>query len=409
MRLRIYRVFVLLIVALVVLLHSRLYWPAAAEYGPAQLGGDVVPQLRYLRAALDGGAGAEMQALFPEGDFFTHALYGLSWVQVGRHPTTPAVLQATAQAEARWAATYLASSAGRAPFTAGLDPSYGVFYAGWSLWLRGGILQLTAPAARDAATVTAYEADCAALAAAFDRSPTPFLAAYPGQAWPVDSTVAIAALRLHDAVSAPRYSATVARWRAAAQAHRDPATGLLPQRVDPTDGRPLDTPRASSSSMIVRFLDEIDPAWGAEYYAAFRRQFVTTVIGLPGVREYAPGDGRAGDVDSGPLIAGVSLSAGAVTLGAALAHGDSALADPLLHMGEFAGLPLAWGGTKRYAFGLLPVGDAFLVWSKTARPWIAPLPPATYPAVVADWWRWPLHLSALALTGLLWLPLRRRR
>ena len=27
-----------------------------------------------------------MQGLFPEGDFFTHVLYGLSWVQVGQRP-----------------------------------------------------------------------------------------------------------------------------------------------------------------------------------------------------------------------------------------------------------------------------------------------------------------------------------
>jgi len=220
--------------------------------------------------------------------------------------------------------------------------------------------------------------------------------------------VAVAALRLHDTLFAPRYRATVARWVAAAQAQRDPATGLLPHRVDPTDGHALDTPRASSSSIIVRFLDEIDPAWGADYYAAFRRQFVTTVAGLPGVREYPLGDDRAGDVDSGPLPAGVSLSASAVTLGAALAHGDRRLADPLLQMGEFAGVPLAWGGTKRYAFGVLPVGDAFLIWSKTARPWLAPLPPATYPQAIPLWWRWPLHLLGGGLLVLLWLPLRRR-
>ncbi|MDQ2805911.1 MAG: hypothetical protein M3Z04_03145 [Chloroflexota bacterium] len=397
----------MLLSTLTVLLQSRLYWPAAA-YGPDRLGGDVLPQLRYLRGALAGGAGAQMQGLFPEGDFFTHVLYGLSWVQVGLRRPADAPLRAQAQTEARWAAAYLATPAGRAPFTVGLEPPYGVFYAGWTLWLRSGILQITDPAARDPAEVAAYAADCAALAAAFDRSATPFLMAYPGQAWPVDSTVAVAALRLHDTLTAPRYSATIARWIAAAQARRDPATGLLPHRVDPTDGSALDTPRASSSSIIARFLDEIDPVWGADYYAAFRRQFVTTVAGLPGVREYPPGDDRAGDVDSGPLAAGVSLSASAVTLGAALAHGDRALADPLLQMGEFAGVPLAWGDTKRYAFGLLPVGDAFLVWSKTARPWIAPLPIATYPQVVPIWWRWPLHLLGLALFALLWLPLRGR-
>jgi hypothetical protein len=389
--------------------HSRLYSPAAEDYGPDRVGGDAEPQLRSLRAALDRGAGTDMQALFPEGDFFTHVLYGLSWVQVGLRPGADAATRDRARAEARWAAAYLAGPGGRAPFSATLAPAYGVFYAGWSLWLRGGILALDPPAARDPAEVAAYEADCADLAAAFDAGSTPFLQAYPGQAWPVDSTVAAGALRLHDAISTPRFSATLARWTTAAQALRDPATGLLPHRVNPADGTALDTPRGSSSSIIVRFLDEVDPTWGADYYAAFRRTFVTTVAGLPGVREYQPGDPREGDVDSGPLLAGVSLSASAVTLGAALAHDDRNLADPLLHLSEFAGLPQTGADGKRYAFGLLPVGDGFLVWSKTARPWVAPLPPRSYPALVAPGWQWALHIPAIALVALLGLPLLRRR
>ncbi|MFC7642925.1 hypothetical protein ACFQX6_19945 [Streptosporangium lutulentum] len=40
-------------------------------------------QLAFLRSALDGGAGDEAQRLFPEGYFFLHVLYGLSWVELG--------------------------------------------------------------------------------------------------------------------------------------------------------------------------------------------------------------------------------------------------------------------------------------------------------------------------------------
>ena len=35
---------------------------------------------------------------------------------------------------------------------------------------------------------------------------------------------------------------------------------------------------------------------------------------------------------------------------------------------EAFGLPISWGGSKRYLFGAVPVGDAFLVWSKSALP-----------------------------------------
>jgi hypothetical protein len=85
--------------------------------------------------------------------------------------------------EARWALAQLDSAAGREPFSASLTPAYGVFYRGWLNWLRDGILSLQPAAARDPAETAAFERDSADLAAAFDESPTPFLAAYPGQAW----------------------------------------------------------------------------------------------------------------------------------------------------------------------------------------------------------------------------------
>jgi hypothetical protein len=391
------------------LLNLRLYWPSAADYGPDQVGADVVPQLRFIGAALRDGSGEQMQGFFPEGFFFSHALYGLAWAELGmRLPATDA-LHAQALAEARWALDRLDTPAGQAPFSPSLDPPLGVFYAGWSNWLRGGVLMLQPPADRPAAEVLRFEADCTALAIAFDRSPTPFLTAYPGQAWPVDSTVAVAALRLHDTLLPPRFGPTIEHWLQAAHARLDPATGLLPHRADPQNGRPIEGARGSSQSIIARFLTEIDPAWGRDQYALFRQQFVATPLGVAGVREYPQGVAGQGDVDSGPLLLGVSFSASAVTLGAALAQGDTALADPLLHAGEFFGLPISWGGSKRYIFGVLPIGDTFLAWSKTARRWIAPSMALALPPVVRWWWRLPAHALSLLFAALIWLPARRRR
>ncbi|GAA4061915.1 hypothetical protein GCM10022214_13750 [Actinomadura miaoliensis] len=157
--------------------------------------------------------------------------------------------------------------------------------------------------------------------------------------------------------------------------------------------------------MIQRFLVEVDPAWGRRQYAQFRRLFVVTRLGLPAIAEYPPGLSGQGDVDSGPLILGVSASATVVALGAARVHGDDRLAGPLYALGETAGLPVRLPKTKRYAFGTLPVGDAFLAWSATARP----VTQASYSGVVSPWWRTPWHLLSLALVAALWFPFRRRR
>ncbi|GAA2210912.1 hypothetical protein GCM10009850_063710 [Nonomuraea monospora] len=382
----------------------RLIVPATA--GPDGEPPGVRRQLAFLRPALDAGAGEQAQTLFPEGYFFLHVLYGLSWVELGqRDPASrPEALR-----ESRWALGRLDAPAGREPFSPDLDPPHGVFYRGWTNWLRGGVLALQPEGRRDPAELGRLAADSAALARAFDGSGSPFLEAYPGQAWPVDSTVAMASLRLHDTLRPPLYAGTVARWVRQARERLDPRTGLLPHRAEPGTGEPAEVARGSSQSIIQRFLVDIDPAFAAEQYARFRDRYVVTPLGLgPAVLEYPSGMEGPGDVDSGPLPLGVSLSATAVTLGAAQVRGDAALAAALANYGELAGLPVGTPWTKRYAFGLMPVGDAFLAWSKTARPWVSERA-ASPPATVSWWWRTPL-LVLLALIGIApWAPALRRR
>lgn len=408
-------VYIMLTIALTVgllWLNLRFYYPRSSDYGVERVGPDVVAQLDYLKGALEDGAGEQMQGLFPEGYFFSYVLYGLSWVEVGLREATGSELHEQALEEARWALERLDSPAGRAAFAPTLDPPHGVFYVGWSNWLRGGILLLQPAEGRDAREVARFERDCIALAEAFERSATPFLTSYPRQAWPVDSVVGVAALRLHDRLLPPRFAATVEDWLEEAQKRLDPATGLLAHTSDPLTGEPWQGARGSSQSIIARFLLEIDPEWGHEQYALFRQHFVTTRLGVPAVLEYPSGTSGVADVDSGPLILGVSLSATVVTLGSALVQGDRQLAEPLLHSGEVLGLPITWDNKKRYAFGVMPVGDAFLVWSKNARPWLA-RPPSTgsgsasLPPVASWWWRLPWHGVSLLLVVGLWWRLRR--
>ncbi|MFJ6195222.1 hypothetical protein [Micromonospora sp. NPDC092111] len=380
---------------------------------PATGGGSGDPpgvdrQLTFLRTALDDGAGEDAQTMFPEGWFFAHALYGLARVETGLRQ--PPERRGEALREARWALARLESPAGTAPFSVDLTPAYGVFHAGWTNWLRGGVLALQPAERRDPTEVRRFAAGSAILAAAFDASASPYLAAYPGQAWPVDSTVAVASLRLHDHLLVPRFDRTARRWLDGVRQRLDPRTGLLPHRVDPVTGRPAEVARGTSQSVIQRFLPEIDPTFARDQYLRFRDEYVVSPLGLgPAVREYPRGLDGPADVDSGPLPLGVSLSATVVTLGAAQVQGDDGLAGALANYGELVGVPLDTPHTRRYAFGLLPVGDAFLAWAKTARPWVS-APPGRPPATVSPWWRLPL-LSLLVLAGALpWLPwaLRRR-
>lgn len=362
---------------------------------PADNPSSVRRQLAFLRSELNDGAAREAQELFPEGYFFSYVLYGLTQVDLGLGE--PPAERADELRAARWALAALDSAEGRAPFDEGLTPAYGVFYRGWTNWLRGGVLALQA--VRDPAETARFDRDSAELAAAFAGSPTPFLAAYPGQAWPVDSTVAIASLRLHDKLRTPRYAAIADGWVAAAKERLDLRTGLLPHRADVDTGAPIEVARGSSQSMIQRFLVDVDPAFAAGQYTVFRDRF--RPFG-PAIREFPTGVAGEGDVDSGPLLLGISLSATAVTMGAARVQGDDRLAGALTGLAEVAGVPVDTPHTRRYALGVLPIGDAFVAWSKTARPWVSAPPPGP-PPDLAWWWRLPILavlLTVVALGGI---------
>ncbi len=375
----------------------RLVAPADGQSG-------VRRQLAFLRTELESGAAEDAQRLFPEGYFFSYALYGLTAVDLGRLD------------DARWALARLESDAGRAPFTGEMPLRYGVFYRGWVNWLRGGILSHEPAAARDAAQLRAFEQDSAEIAAAFDTSPTPFLVSYPGKAWPVDSTVALASLRLRDKLLTPAYDVTAIRWLANVQARLDPTTQLMPHTADAETGEPTSGAQGTSQSLINRFLPEIDQDFARQQYARFRTWFLDAPLGLgPTIREHPTGIDGPANVDSGPLVLGVSLSATAVTIGTAKVHGDETLADGLSRFGEVAGLPIYTPGAKRYAFGAAPIGDAFLAWSKSARPWVAAVPVEPPSRFLSRWWQLPLLTLFLAvglapwLLGAAWRRTPRRR
>lgn len=349
--------------------------------------GPPLPHLAYLRGRLVAGSGQEMQRLFPEGYFFSYVLYGLSWGNLARrHPE----LRGQALEEAQWALKALDSEAGRAPFSEHTDPPLGVFYHGWTGWLEGGILLLGGEAPH-------FDQRCADLGRAFSRSEEPFLDAYPGQSWPCDSTVAMAALTLHDRLREPKYAGVRTRWLEQVGERLDPETGLFPHRFRPGP----EGARATSQTILLRFLEEIDGETSDKHYRRFRARFVTTRFGLPAVAEYPGGSSGPGDVDSGHLVAGVSFSATGVAPGAAALHGDECLRGPLARTIEVFGLSTG----NRYLFGALPVADGLLVWSRTVTRWGPQRPSgAEFEPVVGDVWLAGFHLASLVLVLLAWLP-----
>lgn len=318
----------------------------------------VAAQVAFLDDAIADGAGARMQALFPEGEFFTVALTALAAGNLALAGDDEAATR-TAIERLGTAAATIDAPAAVARFGDIPDLPHGTFQRGWSLLLKATRAEL------DGVVTPQLLAEATTIAEALAASPTGVVASYPGGYWPCDAVVAMAAVhRVHELAGEP--IPHLAPWLERMDRLRDPATGLLPHRID-ADGAVRDGPRGSSQAIIHMFWPELSRAAAADW-VAFRTQFVAEVGGLVGIREYPTGIDGGGDVDSGPLVFGVSLSASAVALGAARANGDDALARALDHEAEFFGLPWEWAGRRSFAAGTLPTGDAFVAWARSVPP-----------------------------------------
>jgi hypothetical protein len=388
--------------ALVILLW-QLHHLSAQDYRPPGTGPDVEQQLNWLGQALRQGAGESTQDWYPEGYFFTHVIYGTALVnQTLLHPEDTALRQRNIQ-EVAWVLDRLESAQGRAPFPLQQAVEYGVFYQGWLNRLLGGWLLLQPAADRDPVRVEQYHRQSAALAEAFRQSPTYHLEAYPGGSWPVDNIVALTSLQLHDDLYHTDYAEVVALWLAYTRAHLDPTTGLLPHRIEAQTGELRENARASSLVMALIFLGELDPDFAHEQYTRFRELYAQPVLDFVLMREYPRGVTGSGDVDSGPLLGDISPVSSGVALATARINGDEETLERLIQLSEVVGLPVTASDRKWFSLGLLPVGDAFLIWGKTIVPWhtAAQLDSAPeYPRLTSTWYGCTNGLALIIAGGL---------
>jgi hypothetical protein len=185
------------------------------------------------------------------------------------------------------------------------DPRHVHAYLGWTavaLATAGGLGDLDAE--RAGARLTGR------LARAVDGRPLRELETYPGEVYPPDLAVVAAALATaggHDDVLAP----FVARFRGEAI---DPATGLLHQTLH---GDERGAVRGSGTALAAHFLHAADPALALGLARAAREHLRDHLGPFGGVREVPPGAAPAADIDSGPVVFGLSVSASGFALASA--------------------------------------------------------------------------------------------
>lgn len=200
-----------------------------------------------------------------------------------------------------------------------------------------------------------------ALARRMREAPGGLVETYPGEIYVPDNVVVMAALRQFDACTgAARHAELIASWLELVRARWvDPANGLL------VFG-PGQRARGSGAAWNAFYLPFVEEAFAADQSARLWATFGdTAALGwLGGIREHPRGVQGGGDVDSGPLIAGVSPSATGFALADATRRGDPTWGGAIRRTAELTGV--SWGG--RYLSAPL-VGDAIVLAARTMTPW----------------------------------------
>jgi len=208
-----------------------------------------------------------------------------------------------------------------------------------------------------------------ALLRRLSASSTGLIETYPGEMYPVDNCVGVASIALHGRATGRDYSAFISKWCAnLRKRYVDPKSGMLYQSVDPETGAPVGAPRASGTLFSAYFLSFVDAQLSKDLFAAVQRNQVTHVAGFGAICEYPAGYiGELGDIDSGPVVFGLSTSGTAFALAGARIHGDEALFRDIYSTLYLVGTPIDRGDRENFLIGG-PLGDALLFALMTAQP-----------------------------------------
>jgi hypothetical protein len=202
-------------------------------------------------------------------------------------------------------------------------------------------------------------------------SPTGLIETYPGEAYPTDVAAVAAAIAVHGRATHVAHDRVLRHWAERVRAVQiDPASGLVIQRMDARTGAPHDAPRASGTGLAAYFAGFADRGV-AELLAAGLLRQEATHLGFGAIREYAEDRSGPGDVDSGPVVLGVSVAATGFALAPARALGHADAFVRLYRTTDLFGFPVAGGGRRRFAVGG-PIGNALLLAFLTSGPEVAP-------------------------------------
>lgn len=192
---------------------------------------------------------------------------------------------------------------------------------------------------------------------------------FPGLSWIPDNTAALASLGIF-ALAQGSSCDICSDWASHARNNLlDSQTGLLVFWLD-SHGNALPQVRGSGAGWNSFYLPFIDQALAEQQFLQMKKHLVQLLpLGFAALREWPSGQGGGfGDVDSGPVVFGLSPSGTGFAIAGARCNDDQSLLRGLLRTAELAGMSYQRLGKRRYLIAPL-VGDAILLAMRTARTW----------------------------------------
>ncbi len=202
-----------------------------------------------------------------------------------------------------------------------------------------------------------------------EASPVLCAESYPDECWMFCNTVALAAIRTSDRLDGTDHRAFFQKWlEMAKQKLVDPRTGLLVSSFT-LDGQPQKGPNGSSLWLSAHCLQLIDEDFAADQYRRAKKELGRELLGFAYAREWPVSwDGQC-DVDSGPVVPVLGISAGSsgLALLGARAFDDGPYFRGLRTSLDFAAFPCQREGRLRYCASN-QVGDAVLFYAAVLGP-----------------------------------------
>jgi hypothetical protein len=218
-------------------------------------------------------------------------------------------------------------------------------------------------------TIAHHDALIAAYVRRLSASKFGLIETYPGQAFPTDVAAVAAAIAVHGRVTGKDRRPLLALWADNVRAHQvDHHSGLILQRMNAFDGSALDLPRGSGTGLAAYYAGFADRALARTLTESLLKQ-EASFFGFGAIREYLPGKGGSGDIDSGPVILGVSVAATGFALAPArsLHHKDAF--ERIYRTTALFGMPLQSDVFTFRSGG--PIGNALMLALLTSGPELA--------------------------------------